>query len=214
MKVERRHYPISDLEVRNDDDSTTIRGYAAVFDKLSVPLGGFREKIQRGAFKESLLKNNIKALWNHNSDYPLGSTDGKTLTLEEDERGLFFELELPDNTWGRDAKVAIERKDVDGVSFGFVVNKDSWDHNDSDESIRTLMDVDLIEISPTPFPAYPDTNVSARSIEEVVKDVDFKDIIRSAIKELSEEEQRERKDEASYSIESMKRRLEIEEKLI
>lgn len=211
MKIERRNYPITDMEVRSEEGKpTTIRGYAAVFDQLSVPLYGFREKIQKGAFAESLSKNNIKALWNHNSDFPLGSTNGGTLKLEEDERGLLFELELPDNSWGRDAGIAIQRKDVDGVSFGFSVKKDSWDNTNPDQSIRTLEDVDLIEISPTPFPAYPSTNVSARSITEAFQNDEFKSIIRSAIKDVIEEQETP-PNEATYSIDSMRRRLQLEE---
>src|SRR5690606_2798595 len=115
-------------------------------------------------FAKSLEKNNIKALWNHNPDFPLGSTKGGTLKLEEDDKGLRFELELPNNSWGRDAEIAVRRKDVDGVSFGFSVNKDEWDRSNEKEPIRTLVDVNLIEISPTPFPAYPATSVNARSV--------------------------------------------------
>lgn len=207
MKFERRNFPITDMEVRSEEGQPTVlRGYAAVFEKLSVPLWGFREKIQKGAFAESLSKNNIKALWNHNSDFPLGSTEGGTLRLEEDERGLLFELELPDNSWGRDAGIAIQRKDADGVSFGFTVKKDSWDNSNPDDTIRTLEDVDLIEISPTPFPAYPSTNVSARSI---VESDDFKDTLRSVVKEVMEESREDQK--PTHSIESMRRRLELEE---
>ncbi|MEV9641759.1 HK97 family phage prohead protease [Mammaliicoccus sciuri] len=214
MKIERRNYPITDMEVRSEEGKpTTLRGYAAVFDQLSVPLYGFREKIQKGAFAESLSKNNIKALWNHNSDFPLGSTNGSTLRLEEDERGLLFELDLPDNSWGRDAGVAIQRKDVDGVSFGFSVKKDSWDNTNPEQSIRTLEDVELIEISPTPFPAYPSTNVSARSVTEAIQDVDFKEILRSAIKDVMQEERQAPPNEPtpSYSIDILMRRLELEE---
>lgn len=202
------------MEVRSEEGKpTTLRGYAAVFDQLSVPLYGFREKIQKGAFAESLSKNNIKALWNHNSDFPLGSTNGSTLRLEEDERGLLFELDLPDNSWGRDAGVAIQRKDVDGVSFGFSVKKDSWDNTNPEQSIRTLVDVELIEISPTPFPAYPSTNVSARSVTEAIQDVDFKEILRSAIKDVMQEERQAPPNEPtpSYSIDILMRRLELEE---
>ncbi|MEK4026303.1 HK97 family phage prohead protease [Sporosarcina sp. FSL W7-1283] len=214
MKIERRNYPITDMEVRSEEGKpTTLRGYAAVFDQLSVPLYGFREKIQKGAFAESISKNNIKALWNHNSDFPLGSTNGSTLRLEEDERGLLFELDLPDNSWGRDAGVAIQRKDVDGVSFGFSVKKDSWDNTNPEQSIRTLEDVELIEISPTPFPAYPSTNVSARSVTEAIQDVDFKEILRSVIKDVMQEERQAPPNEPtpSYSIDILMRRLVLEE---
>src|SRR5690606_22998393 len=118
-------FPIEDMEIRSEKGKPTIvRGYAAVFEKLSVPMYGFREKIRAGAFEKSIEKNNIKSLWNHNADYPLGSTKAGTLKLEEDDKGLSFELELPDNSWGRDVEIAVRQKDADGVSFGFTVNKD------------------------------------------------------------------------------------------
>src|SRR5690606_4918999 len=218
------------MEVRSEEGKPTIlRGYAAVFEKLSVPLFGFREKIRKGAFAKSLEKNNIKALWNHNPDFPLGSTKGGTLKLEEDDKGLRFELELPDNSWGRDAEIAVRRKDVDGVSFGFSVNKDEWDRSNEKEPIRTLVDVNLIEISPTPFPAYPATSVSARSVlmshgidydrlsgalvraqQNLLTDEDreFLQSVISFLREIS------RKDEPAVNIEHLRRRLQLAEKTI
>jgi HK97 family phage prohead protease len=168
LSIERRYIPIEELEVRADDGQAAIKGYAAVFEKLSGKMWGFREKIQAGAFASSLIsKRNIKALWNHNPDYPLGATKNETLTLEEDEKGLRFELVLPDTTWGKDALESIKRGDTDGVSFGFRTKKDAWDETDPKNIVRTLVDVDLIEISPTPFPAYPQTSVGVRSHQEI-----------------------------------------------
>ena len=43
---EFRAFPITELRV-SDGDKPKITGHAAVFDKLSVNLGGFREKIAR-----------------------------------------------------------------------------------------------------------------------------------------------------------------------
>jgi HK97 family phage prohead protease len=171
MKIERRHFEIEEVEVRTEEDKPpVITGYAARFDKLSVPLWGFREKIARGAFAKSLREETIKALWNHNSDMVLGSTKNSTLRLWEDDKGLRFELELPDTSWGRDAQESIRRGDVDGVSFGFETRKDQWEGEDDKNVVRTLLDVRLIEISPTPFPAYPQTKVSSRSVEEVFEE--------------------------------------------
>lgn len=170
MEREIRTVGIEELEVRADDKTTGIRGYAAVFDKLSVPLGGFREKIAPGAFKYSLEhKKRILALWNHDSNLPIGSTDGGQLTLSEDSRGLFFDLEPIDTTTGRDVKEMIRSGVVKGVSFGFIVKKDAWDQTDPRNVVRTLVDVDLIEISPTAFPAYPQTTTAVRSEEEVYR---------------------------------------------
>lgn len=165
-KFERRR-GIESFELRSmEDGSNLIKGYAAEFEKLSVNLGGFREQIRKGAFANSLRDSVVKALWNHNTDMVLGSTKNGTLKLWEDDRGLAFELSLPDTTWGRDALESIRRGDVEGVSFGFQVNVDEWDQS-GDEVIRTLVDVELHEISPTPFPAYPQTSVSVRTATEV-----------------------------------------------
>lgn len=170
MEREIRTVGIEDLEVRADDTGTGIRGYAAVFDKLSLNLGGFREKIAPGAFKYSVEnKKRILALWNHDSNLPIGSTDGGQLKLSEDSRGLFFDLEPIDTTTGRDVKEMIRSGVVKGVSFGFVVKRDAWDQTDPRNVVRTLVDVDLIEISPTAFPAYPQTSAAVRSEEDVYR---------------------------------------------
>ncbi len=168
MSIERRFIALEDLEIRADDNGTAIKGYAAVFNRKSKEMWGFREQIAPGAFANSLKSNrNIKALWNHNPDYPLGSTKNSTLTLEEDAKGLRFDLVLPDTSWGKDAMESIRRGDTDGVSFGFRTKVDQWDESDPKNIVRTLVDVDLIEISPTPFPAYPQTSVGVRSFKEI-----------------------------------------------
>lgn len=170
MKREIRYFEMEEVEIRAQEDgaeSRTITGYAARFDKLSVDLGGFREKIQRGAFARSLKSDRVIALWNHNSDYVLGNSKAGTLRLWEDDKGLRFDFDAPQSPWGDTALEAIRRKDVDGMSFGFRVKSDTWEENGK-EYIRTLNDVDLIEISPTAFPAYPSSSASVRSADEVL----------------------------------------------
>lgn len=169
--MSRCAFEVDDLEVRAaEGEPTTIRGYAVKWERLSVDLGGFRERVRKGAFSTSLEKNDIKALWNHNTDMVLGSTRAKTLKLEEDNTGLRFELLPPDTQAGRDAVESIRRKDVSGVSFGFRVRTQEWDNSNPKAIVRTLIDVDAREISPTAFPAYPATNVSARSASDDYKE--------------------------------------------
>jgi uncharacterized protein len=93
----------------------------------------------------------------------LGRTKNGTLRLYEDDIGLRFELDLADTTLGDDAFKTIKRGDVDGVSFGFRMRKQEWDESDPDNVVRTIMQADLFEISPVGFPAYPDSQVAARS---------------------------------------------------
>lgn len=170
---EIRHFTIEELRVDDAEGKRIISGYAAVFEKLSVNLGGFVERISKGAFGGSIKSNDVRALWSHNIDIPLGRTGNKTLVLSEDDTGLFFKLDLPDTQAGRDAFESIKRKDVTGMSFGFTVPPGGsvWERGkENGPHVRTLMKVDLIEVSPTAFPAYPDTKVSARDVEAALKE--------------------------------------------
>jgi len=161
---EERSYKV---EMRVEDgDEPKITGHAAVFNKLSVDLMGFREKVAPGAFINSIEKSDIRALWNHNPDYVLGRNKSRTLKLEEDKKGLAIEILPPDTQWARDLMETIKRGDVDQMSFAFKTIKDSWENQDKKESIRTLEEVELFDVSPVTYPAYPQTDVKVRSILE------------------------------------------------
>jgi hypothetical protein len=158
---EQRTATICDLEVRAEGDKpATILGHAALFNTRSVFLHGFRETIQPGAFSDSLA-GDIRALWQHDTARVLGRTKAGTLRLWEDDQGLAFELQPPDTQDGRDAVTLIERGDVDQMSFGFNVppGGDSWAEDEDGIPLRKLNTVNLMEISPVTWAAYPDTGV-------------------------------------------------------
>jgi len=161
-QVEKRIYSSAiTLERRAEGDRAMIRGYAAVFDQLSLPLGwGFREKIRAGAFAASLA-DDVRGLWNHNPDYVLGRTLNNTLRMNEDELGLRIEIEPPATQLAQHFMVNIERGDVNQMSFLFRALDEEWDEIDG-ELVRTLTKVKLYEVSPVTFPAYPQTSVSVR----------------------------------------------------
>lgn len=167
---EERCFDISQVTVRADGAGAQIRGYAAVFNRLSQPLGGFREQIAPGAFADSMA-NDVRALWQHNTDQVLGRTKNSTLQLWEDERGLGFELTPPNTQVGRDAVVSIDRGDVDQMSFGFTVpgGGDQWQDGEGSMPVRTVRKANLIEISPVTFPAYTDTSAILRHAPEWVQ---------------------------------------------
>ncbi len=161
---ERRAYTV---EMRAEGDSPKLVGHAAVFNALSEEMYGFREKIDRGAFSKSIAESDVRALWNHDSSFVLGRKKAKTLELAEDERGLAVEINPPNTQWARDVITSIKRGDVDQMSFGFRVIRDRWDidrSGDKEVLIRTLVEVRLFEVSPVTFPAYSQTDVSARAI--------------------------------------------------
>ncbi|MFA5436703.1 MAG: HK97 family phage prohead protease [Candidatus Neomarinimicrobiota bacterium] len=163
--IERRNFPIEELRTITEDDVKHITGYAAVFNALSEDLGYFREKIDPGAFTETIINDDIRALWNHNSDYVLGRNKSGTLTLSEDQRGLKIDITPPDAQWARDYVASIERGDINQMSFGFETLADRWEMIDGNE-VRTLMKVRLFDVSPVTFPAYPDTEVALRRLEK------------------------------------------------
>ena len=155
---------VAKLEMRAGSDGMTFSGYAAVFNSDSQPLP-FIERIAPGAFKRSLqARNEVKLLWNHDTNHPLASRRGGSLTLTEDSRGLFVEATLANTTTGRDVAELIRSGVIDSMSFGFSVIKDSWSQ---DGNVRTLEAVRLFEISAVTFPAYEGTagTVSVRSID-------------------------------------------------
>jgi HK97 family phage prohead protease len=160
-KALERRLHLSKLEVRAEGDKSPILvGYAAVFNSESQDLGGFVEILKPGCFTETLLNGDQRALWNHCHDHLLGRTKSGTLRLAEDDHGLRFELDVPDTSLGRDVYELVKRGDVDGVSFGFYSVHDEWS---ADGKVNTVLEADLVEISPVVWPAYLEPKVEARS---------------------------------------------------
>ncbi len=175
-KMELRGLTSSSIEVRESENGArTITGYAVKWEMKSHTMGywqRFKEQFRKGAFTDSLTKDDQLALWSHDTSQVLGRTKNGTLRLFEDEIGLRFELDLPNTTLGNDAYETIKRGDVDGVSFGFQMVKQEWDEADPDNIIRSVTNAKLVEISPVAFPAYPDSQVSARSDDPYKEYVD------------------------------------------
>jgi HK97 family phage prohead protease len=166
-KKERRFFPASQLKVeKRYNGEKTITGYSAIFNKLSEDLGGFREKIKPGAFKNALAGSDVRALFNHDSNFVLGRESAGTLKLKEDNMGLQMVLDPPETQFARDLVVLIERGDVKDQSFAFMVAVDSWQNldNEGKMAIRTIEEIDQIfDVSIVTYPAYPDTSVALRS---------------------------------------------------
>lgn len=166
--MERRNFIVEELRVvRAKDDSdepAKIMGHAAVFNTLSQDLGWFREKIDPGAFAESIKEDDIRALFNHDPNFVLGRNTANTLKLSEDDTGLAVEIAPPDTQVARDLLVSIERGDVSQMSFGFRTIDQAWEIVD-EEDIRTLKKAKLFDVSPVTFPAYTETDVAVRSLE-------------------------------------------------
>lgn len=170
MKNETRHFTLTDVEIRSAEggEAARAKGYAAVFDSDSHDLGGFVERIQKGAFARSLSEAdngtwNIYALWAHDVAEPLASTRGGKLILTEDDHGLAFEMDVTRMTPAQ--LDALKDGDLQ-MSFGFSVRDQNWKEDEEGKIDRTLIDVDLHEISFVICPAYPETEAALRSLTE------------------------------------------------
>lgn len=173
--TEIRAFNVDEFRIEDRDGQPVVSGYAAVFNQRSVDLGGFVEEIAPGAFTN--LEDDIRALWNHNADKPLGRTSAGTLSVIQDDVGLRFEFILPDTSYGRDLRVSMERGDVNQMSFGFRTNRDRWETLDESRELRTLLELRLREVSPVTFPAYPQTTAQLRNmrpganIDDIVSEI-------------------------------------------
>ena len=150
---------------------TTVAGYAAVFGEEADIGGYFREVIAKGAFANSVRTADVRAYFDHDSGRVLGRRSAGTLRLNEDAKGLAVEIDLPDTTDGRDVKTLIERGDVSGMSFGFMVTKQEWDET-GDVPLRTVLEAELYEVSIVSIPAYDGTSIALQRSDHREKEFD------------------------------------------
>jgi HK97 family phage prohead protease len=161
--LERRFLAAVEVRVSESEQARpVISGYGAMFNSLSLDLGGFRERIRPGAFAESISTDDIRGLFNHDANFVLGRTTNGTLRLMEDGLGLQYTNEPPDTQWARDLLTSIQRGDISQMSFGFVTLEDAW-MEEAGIVVRELRKVKLFDVGPVTFPAYPQTLASARS---------------------------------------------------
>lgn len=173
VKKETRTFNIENLNTRDSEQGeSVIAGYAAVFNSPTEIGGYFTEEIAHGAFSRAIAENSdIRALFNHDWNNVLGRTKSGTLQLNEDERGLKFEVTLPNTSLGRDLKESMQRGDINQCSFGFIPTEEQWDYN-VEPAKRTILEVDLFEISVVSIPAYEDTEVNVIRSKELNEQVE------------------------------------------
>jgi len=157
-------------EIRADEDrgkKMVLRGYPILFNTPTVIRGFFdewEETVSPNALDNTDLRD-VYLMVGHNPDNVLGRA-GVNMRLEKDETGLFFECELPNTQYARDWYNLVERGIVDGMSFGFNCDNDTWiDKKDGMERAQRIINniTKLWEITITPFPAYGEASVVAKS---------------------------------------------------
>ena len=147
-----------------DPDEMIIEGYFALYENETELWKGSHEIITRGAFDETL-NNDIRALWNHNTQYVLGRNKSGSLEIKADDKGLYGSIKLPKTQYAEDLYELVQRGDVDQCSFGFNILDEDLEELSSNNYRWRINKIDLHEISVVTFPAYENTTVQARSKE-------------------------------------------------
>jgi uncharacterized protein len=151
-------------------DEMIIEGYFALYEQETELFKDTYEIISKGAF-DNTLNNDIRALWNHNTQYVLGRNKSGSLELKTDEKGLFASIRLPKTQYAQDLYELVKRGDVDQCSFGFNIVGEDLEELASGGYRWRINEADLHEVSVVTFPAYENTTVQARAkqVEQIEK---------------------------------------------
>lgn len=138
-----------------------IEGYFALYESETELFKDTFEIITKGAF-DNTLNNDIRALWNHSTQYVLGRNSSGSLELRVDDKGLFGIIKMPNTQYANDLFELVKRGDVDQCSFGFNILNEDMEELASGGYRWRINEIDLHEISVVTFPAYENTSVQAR----------------------------------------------------
>jgi len=167
---EYRSFGMPDLTVQ--PEGNVLQGHAAVFDQTTDIGGMFNEIIDRGAFSQTDFTDVLMSI-NHDLDrIPLArsrnNNANSTLQLQVDNTGLAIRanLDVDNNQEAKALYSSIQRGDINGMSFIFYVRGENWEGLDTETPTRHITDIaKVIEVSAVSFPAYDQTDISARSSE-------------------------------------------------
>jgi HK97 family phage prohead protease len=166
MREKRQIRAVStDFQTREENDTPHVTGYFAVFNSTYEIGSGMTESIAPGAFAGTLA-GDIRALVNHDSTLVLGRTKAHTLELKEDERGLWGDITInPEDRDAMNLYERVKRGDVDQCSFGFNIVREETEVKENGDIHWRIQEVELFEVSACTFPAYEQTNISARTAQ-------------------------------------------------
>ena len=169
--MNKRHSFIeSEFRAKEVEDKLIVEGYFIKYNSETNLYDDVYEEVDPLSTVRSLKENDIRGLFNHDTSLVLGRTGNETLRLRSDEIGLYGEIEINREDSGAvDAYARIKRGDVVGCSFGFMPLAEDSEKRSEGGMKYIIRDMDLFEVSPCVFPAYPQTEIAARKhdVEEL-----------------------------------------------
>ncbi|CYW18854.1 HK97 family phage prohead protease [Streptococcus suis] len=161
----RKAYMATQFQTREEQESgdLILSGYFIKFDEETELWPGYFEVIKREGVEKAIKDADIRALFNHDHSLVLGRTGNDTVRLGVDDVGLFGDIIInKDDPQAVGAYARVQRGDVIGCSFGFFPIKTNTEERDDGSYLDTILDLEIFEVSPCTFPAYPQTEIAAR----------------------------------------------------
>ena len=156
--MEKRVYTIESRVEETEDKRDVVVGYGSIFNSRSENLGGFYEYISPSAITQETIDNSdVRALINHDESLILARSTSGTLKLNVDEKGLKYEFDIPETSYGKDLAVNMKNGNITQSSFAFTIaeNGDEWSTDENGNDVRTITKIDkLYDVSPVTYPAY------------------------------------------------------------
>lgn len=155
----------SNFITREDGEDLRIEGHFAVFNSNYTIADGLTESVAPGAFTDTL-GGDVRALIDHDTRLVLGRTQAGTLELREDDKGLWGSIKInPKDQDAMNLYARVQRGDVNQCSFGFFPLEEKTEKREDGSVHWTITKADLREVSCCTFPAYQETNISARKAD-------------------------------------------------
>lgn len=169
----RTSFLTSQFRAEEQEDKLMVEGYFIKYHAETNLFDDVYEEVSPESVERSLRENDIRSLFNHDTNLVLGRTANSTLTLKSDEIGLWGSIEInKDDPEAMGAYARIKRGDVAGCSFGFYPVKEEFVKREGGGKKYIIREMDLFEVSPCVFPQYTQTEISARKhdIEAIKKE--------------------------------------------
>jgi HK97 family phage prohead protease len=190
--AQRRYISLKDgnveaveVETRDGEEAKKtfmVSGTPILYNRLTTLVDNadytVREIIDAGAAREALNAAEQVLLWNHNAAQPMAARKNNTLTVREDDSGVHIDADVSGSAWGRDGYEAIRSGLVDSMSFAFFVNRDGYTIEQTEVEKKQVITQKIhkfsriVDFSPVTYPAYKDTDISARGAEDILREVE------------------------------------------